>query len=408
MCGLALLVHEFGIKVTGSDITESENSTFLRNKQISIAIGHNRGNIAKPDIVVYSSAIKDSNPELSFAVERQIEVIKRGHFLAKIALCFPASIAIAGSHGKTTVASMLTHILIQNQKSPAYLIGGKGIDLKDYAAAGNGTILVAEADESDGTLSNIKCPYGIITNMGNDHFWNFKSIDDLYTCFERFAFSTQYLLAFDSIRSRTMFSNHPNCTFIADNAVNQISTLPLLGIHNKVNALFAIVMAEQLGIDRNDSIKSMMTFNGVDRRLSLRYSSKDLLIYEDYAHHPTEIRASINAIKERYPSKKLRIIFQPHRAERITYYCNELAIELEKANELYVVPIFEAWTNNENLVNGSDIIRKINSIPAFYYDLSFDNLAKHVIQSSKKNDAIIVMGPGDITKLIPILTQRLT
>lgn len=408
MCGLALLVHELGIHVTGSDIDESETTTFLRDKEIAISIGHDRHNIDKPDIVVYSSSIKDSNPELLFALEHSIEVVRRGQFLAKIVLYFPVSIAITGSHGKTTVASMLTHILVQNKKSPAYLIGGKVIDLKDYTVAGNGKILVAEADESDGTLSHIKCPYGIITNIDNDHFWNYKSIDNLYECFQKFAFSTQYLLTFDSSKSRTMFSNHPNCTFIGNDVLDQVSKLQLLGTHNRFNALFAILMAEQLGVNRCDSTNSMMTFTGVDRRLSLRYSTKELLIYEDYAHHPTEVRASINAIKERYPSKNLRIIFQPHRAERITYYCNDLAIELAHANELYVVPIFKAWTDNENSIKASDIVKKINSIPAFYYEHPFDRLAKHIIQSSKENDIIIVMGAGDITKLIPILVQQLT
>ncbi len=406
MCGIALLVHESGVKVTGSDIIESNNTVLLRSKHITVEIGHNHQNITSPDIIVYSSAITITNPELSFAKEQSIKSLKRGIFLAKLSSFFPSTIAVTGSHGKTTVASMLAHILIQNNKSPAYLIGGRVNNIKDYATAGAGDILVAEADESDGTLSHIKCNYGIITNIDNDHFWNYHSIQGLFESFRRFAFSTHVLLTKDSPDSRSMFSDHKNCRFIGEQNLNRVSTLPLLGRHNRINALFAIIMAEQFGIDFKDSVSSMSTFQGVDRRLSLRYKSKKLLIYEDYAHHPNEVKACVDAIRERYPSRNLKLIFQPHRVERISHYCDELAAELGKADELYVIPVFKAWMKNKSSVSAQDIVKKINLIPAFFHDQSLNSLAKRIAKSSKSDDIILIMGAGDITEFVPVLIQE--
>ena len=407
MAGLALLAKELGVYVTGTDEEESANTKFLKSKGICVVIGHSRDLHDKPNMIVYSSAVKRDNPVFQQAQTSGIPVLRRGEFLAELTTLYPKTVLISGSHGKTTVTAMVSHILSSLGKEPAYLVGG-GIGERPFlAGAGMGEILVAEVDESDGTLSIISATHAVITNIDDDHSWSLGGVDKLIESFNKFAFSSDYLLTNDSPVTRKLFKDHKNAKLISSGEVCGELSLPTPGLHNRFNAFLAVCVAAELGIEKERAIQSVNEFTGVTRRLTVRYKCDAMVLIEDYAHHPTAVRESLNAIKENYPDNRRVIVFQPHRYERVRRYAIEFAKELSEADLVFILPPFSAWLDKEDFGESIRIVKEIRRIPAYYQKEPFPDLAYIVVNNLKKGDVLIVMGAGDITNLVPILTDIL-
>ena len=402
MVGLALIMHQKGCSVSGSDMTGSPNTDLLIRKGIPIAIGHSPSNIPgiRPLLVVKSSAIMDNNSELQAAIEAGHTCLRRGEMLAKIAETYQKTAAIAGSHGKTSVTALLVHILKSAGLNPGYMIGGKVSGWEFSASAGDGGIFITESDESDGTQVHLNSDILLITNIEDDHSWTVGGSDALFANFAKiaknssriiynFSESTEKLLDFHSDKKCIIFKQ------------NLFADKDDWGNFQKENANLAVECAVELGIDRETAICEVRKFPGVERRMTLRYMEKDFVLIEDYAHHPTEVKAAIATLRQRFPNYKLKIIFQPHRYARLEKYIDKFACELRKADEVIIVPVFSAWTET-GPVNSANLAEKIGS-QAQYTDISWKGLAEASIAAISKPEVLAIFGAGDVENVIPEL-----
>lgn len=405
VAGLALIAKDLGARVSGSDLLHSTNTVMLEKRGIRVHIGHSKDHVENPDIVVYSSAIASDNSELCAASERGIPIIRRGDFLSEIASNYTRRISIAGSHGKTTVAAMLTHIFLENRRAPGYLVGGSMNEYKTPAAAGTEDMLIAEVDESDGSQTAMRNTHAIVTNVDDDHFWSTGGVDGLMRSFREFGNHSDYLLACDSSTTRRLFSIHKNIDFLSplENEMNLSLIVP--GYHNRTNAHLAVAMSVKLGIGRKEAIKSIQRFSGVDRRMSIRYDNQGIKVIEDYAHHPAEVNATIKAVSEHYRWERMVVVFQPHRRERVLHYSADFAKELSRADVVVVVPHFEAWANDGSPGNAKVIVEQMGTTISSYSEAAFPILANELASSARAGDLFLIMGAGTITDLVPLLTR---
>ncbi len=407
MSGLAMIAAELGVRVTGSDAAVSKNVDFLADRGIATTVGHSGGLPGSPSMVVYSTAVQTDNPELARAAVDGVPLIRRGEFLALLADRYSCVVAVAGSHGKTTVTGMLCHILIAAGREPGYLIGGRVVGRHASAAAGRGELFVTEVDESDGTQAAMRCAHGIITNIEDDHAWSLGGIEQLHQCFSDFADGAEYVLAGEAATTRELLHDHPNVEFLSPSGIPEGLTLRVPGPHNLLNAAFAVCIAVQSGVPEADAIQSLGSFEGIDRRLSVRWRHAGIRLVDDYAHHPTEVRAGITALREQYPACRLRIVFQPHRYERIARYAADFACELSLADETFIMPVFNAWVNDQDLADPRRIADAITTGSAEFWDDSIAALATRVADTARSGDVIAIMGAGDIDQIIPLMIDQL-
>ncbi|MFT5129757.1 MAG: UDP-N-acetylmuramate--alanine ligase, partial [Rhodothermales bacterium] len=349
------------------------------------------------DRIVYSSAIPEKHPERGLALG-----IRRGEFLAELAKSYRRPVGIAGSHGKTTVTAMLQHILRRCGLRNGYLIGGESPGFPS-AAAGDGDIFVSEVDESDQTQAGFYCTEAIVVNADDDHCWSVGGEAALDACFRSFAANAQHLSTWDSPRTRALFADSATTRFHSE--IPEGLRIPQTGVHNRSNAALAIAVATRLGLCEIDAIAAMADFPGVDRRLTQRVDGPVVLV-EDYAHHPIEVAASLQALRESHPDRRLRAVFQPHRNERVRRYCAEFATALSTADTVIVTRAFDAWVADAGIAQASDIVAAC-TIPADYLDIPWPELAKQIANSAIPGDLFVIMGAGDIAELVPLCVDRL-
>lgn len=406
MVGLALIMHEKGYSISGSDMTSSKNVDLLLSKNIKVVIGHSEENISsqKDQLIVRSSAIKDNNIEFRQAQKLKLRSIRRGEMLAEIATEYKRSIAITGTHGKTSVTALLVHILKESNMNPGYMIGGRILGWENSAAAGDGSIFITESDESDGTQVHLKSDILLITNIEDDHSWSVGGDEKLFSNFATIARNAQEIIYNHSSMIEDIISFHSNR--------NKIIFSPEIfkdksdwGHFQKENANIAVECAVKLGIDRNAAMCALRKFPGVERRMATRFSNDQVQIIEDYAHHPTEVAAAINTFRERFPDYNLKIVFQPHRYARLEKYLQQFALELKKADEIYIIPVFAAWSETGS-VNSADLAKLIGE-KATNISGSYDELAMVVSKSNQKREIIAILGAGDIDQIITPLIKYL-
>lgn len=395
MVGLARICHEFGAKVSGSDAKDSANLDSLCELGIAVHVGIDPDRVGPVDRVVYSSAIPADHPERALA-----PAVRRGVFLAELATAYRRPVGIAGSHGKTTITAMLSHILHRSGLRNGWLIGGDVPGIPS-AAAGDGDIFVSEVDESDQTQAAFHSVEAIVVNADDDHCWSVGGEAALDACFRSFAANSQHLTAWDSPRTRALFAD--SATYISQ--VPDKLRIPQTGEHNRCNAALAVAVAARLGVSEGDAIAAMADFPGVDRRLTLHLEHPIGLV-EDYAHHPTEITASLQALREAHPARHLRVVFQPHRNERVRRYCAEFARALSAADSVIVTPTFDAWVDDAGISKASDIAEAC-SCKTDYSALPWPALATHIANSAKPGDIIIIMGAGNVAELVPLCLLQL-
>lgn len=427
MSGLAEVLANLGYSISGSDLASSETVDRLSRLGCEIAIGHDPRNVEGKDLVVVSSAVQPSNPEWKEARERKIPVLRRGSMLAEIMRLMKMAVAVAGTHGKTTTTSLIAHILTEAGLDPTFVVGGRLRTLSSNARLGMGDILVAEADESDGSFLDLLPTMAVITNIDEEHMEHFGSREKLYEEFTAFAnrvpfYGTNVVCADDpgvsaclgKIQKRVVtygldqsFSIHAShivhdgfrtrFRVLVTGEDKGTVTLNLPGVHNVRNALAAIAVALELGVPMETIREGLSNFPGVSRRFEKRREAAGVTLMDDYGHHPTEIQAVVSALR---PIWKERIVclFQPHRYTRVRDHAEEFASCFEGADLVVVTKIYPA---GEEPIEGVDSRRLADPIAEksktkVEYLEDEDAVRRHLPGLLREGDLLVTLGAGDV------------
>ena len=430
MSGIAELLYSLDFIITGSDLINSDRTNYLSELGIDIKIGHYAENIDEPDLVVYSSAIKMDNIEIVESKNKSIPVIRRAEMLGELLKLKKISIAISGTHGKTTTCSMLSSILFEAELNPTLVIGGIVNNFGSNAISGEGDIIVVEADEFDRSFLSLKPTMGLINNLDLKHTDCYKDINDLKNTFLQFSNTLPFYgvmgLCIDDKNVKGIIDKikRPYKTFgITSNAdiraediecagfktkfklfnknkflINIV--LPMPGIHNVQNSLAAITMALELNIGIDIIKRGLNKYNGVKRRLEITHSLDNGTIFiDDYAHHPSEVKASISAIKQSFNNRVITI-FQPHLYSRTLNFYNDFAKALSLSDVLVLLDIYPTREKPINKVSSRLIYDQMikNNYKNIFLNDDISVLPDMVSQIHKNGDIIITMGAGDIYK----------
>ena len=442
MIGIARVLLKKGYKISGSDIIDSDDLKKLRKDGAKVFIGHLKENIKGSNLVVVSSAIDKSNPEIIKAKKDSITIIPRAEMLGSIMIGYE-SIAVAGSHGKTTTTSMIAKILSVANLSPTYVIGGKVLSTDENSDLGEGKYLVAEADESDGTFTHLQPDVAVLTNIDDDHLVHYNNIfDNLLDSFVSFSENVPfygYLLINSDDKnikkiskriSRTQISfgesKKANYQIINIEPVNGRQNfeifdkknnkkhkfkLSLPGRHNVFNAAASIGVAMEEGIPISAIKKGISEFSGVGRRYekhNIEINQKKIVLIDDYGHHPLEIDSNINAYREEYPNKKVCMIFQPHRFSRTAQLFDDFIRVLNKADSLILLDIYSASEKPIRGIHSRTIVETIKQLG--HQDVTYlknhDDVINLVNHKKDSFDILVTQGAGSISKVCQSIKDK--
>ena len=430
MSGLAQILHCGGVKVTGSDISESELISHLRSKGIKISIGHSGGNVeADSSLVIYTAAVREDNPEIAAAKAHNIKLIDRAELLGMIMGAYKYSIGVSGTHGKTTTTSLISSILLEAGYDPTLNVGGIFKGIGSNFRIGASEYFVAEACEYFDSFSKFYPFAGVILNIDHDHTDYFKNMEQLSGSFRKFACNvskggllvinaqiaevekiTEGLECIAATYGKGGDYTAANIVFAADGRPSfdvyykgELKTagvaLNLTGHHNIENSLAAFAVADHLGVAAADIKKAMGEFSGAKRRFEFKGEWKGVKIIDDYAHHPTEIDATLSAAKK-CEHRKMYAAFQPHTFSRTKAFMDRFAASLAAADVVVLVDIYSAREADDGSIHSGDIAKKVAALgtEAHYFD-SFDGAASFLKASCVPGDMIITMGAGNINNL---------
>ena len=437
MSGLALIMKGMGFKIQGSDISLNKNIERLKKNKVKIFIGHEKKNINKATILVISSAIKKNNPEVLSAKNKQLPVYKRGDMLAHI-VSLTKNIVVAGSHGKTTTTSLVASIFSKAKLDPTIINGGIFNSFDNSAKLGKSNWCVLESDESDGSFIKVPSTYSIITNVDREHMDYYKSMGKLKELFVDFiervpSFGKSFICIDDKnnneiikkikIKNYCTYGVNRNSQFQIKN-INQLRDfsefnlnirlpgkkqtyiknikIPLLGLHNIRNATAAVAVAITIGISKDIIKQSLKEFKGVQRRFNKIFKYRETEFYDDYAHHPTEIKELLNGVKKAYGKEEIICIFQPHRISRLKDLRKEFSLSFKKANSVILCPVYPAGEKLKlgfNYFNYAKEIMKNSKVNVFMVKDQYE-LAKFIKQNIYGKKIVIGMGAGSISNWI--------
>jgi len=436
MSSIAQLLIKQGNIVTGSDIKESDIILRLRKQGARINIGHSSSNIENPDAVIYSSAVNPSNIELLRAAEKNITILKRAQMLARL-MEGKTSIAVAGAHGKTTTSSLISFILTQANLNPTVSVGGIICNFDKNAWIGDSRYFVSEVDESDGSFLFFSPFYSVITNIDYEHIDYYKNWENIKDAYKNFIMKTQpdgciFACGDDDVlggilknseRKYITFGLNKDCDVYATNILienfsssftcihkaKEIGrvTVNLPGEHNVLNSLAAISLSVELGIDFNKLQQSIYDYKGVKRRFQIKKRINNVIVADDYGHHPTEIKVTLEAAKS-VGCKRLVVIFQPHRYTRTKYLFDSFVDSLSLSDYLIITDIYAAneepiaGVNAENLYQR---LKKNGHRDVFFYHK--EKIIEHLLEAIRPGDLVLTLGAGDIGRLSDELAKRL-
>ena len=444
MSGLSLIMKRKGFRVQGSDITNNKNIDRLKKEKIDILIGHKKQNINKATIVVISSAIKKNNPELMEAKKKQLPIYKRGEMLAHI-VSLTKNIVVVGSHGKTTTTSLITSIFHETKIDPTIINGGVINSIQNSAKLGKSDWSILEADESDGSFIHIPSTYSIITNIDREHMDFYDSIDELNKYFINFvkkvpSFGKSFI-CIDDKNNKHLIKKLKNKNFLtygidlkSNFCVKNIKQfrqfseydlkitlpnkkkrlirkikIPLLGIHNILNSVAATAVATTIGLSDSNIKKGLNNFKGVERRFNKIFTYNNIDFYDDYAHHPTEIKVVLDGVNKVYKDHEKVCIFQPHRISRLKDLRKEFSYAFKDANTVILCPIYTAGEKIKlgfNYLNFAKEIAKKSRVKVYLVKDQYQ-LSKFVKQYIYGNKVVIGMGAGSISNWIKELPKLL-
>jgi UDP-N-acetylmuramate--alanine ligase len=443
MCGLAELLHAQGYRVTGSDVAEGPTVERLRRLGVSVAKGHDAAQVGDADVLVYSSAIRPTNPELQEAARRKITIIPRAEMLAEV-MRLHDGIAVAGTHGKTTTTSMITHVLDAAGLDPTAVIGGRVItpvappDERHGVRLGAGGLLVAEADESDGSFLRLAPAFVVVTNIDPEHLDHYGRFEALQDAFVEFANGIPFwgaaVLCFDHpgvqailpriTRRHTSYGFSQQADLVAVEveadgfgmrfAVNRRgerlgpARAPLPGRHNVANALATFAIALELEVPFEIASEALASFAGVERRFERKGEAAGVLVVDDYGHHPAEVRATLAAARAVHPGR-IVVVFQPHRYTRTRDCFDDFATAFNDADRLLVSEVYAA---GEDKIPGFGGAELANAIRAHgHRDVAFRAELEEVVATLpdelRPGDLVITLGAGNVSALGPRLLAAL-
>lgn len=431
MSGLAQILLARGFKVSGSDRAPSELTDQLESEGAVICIGQRASNITNDiDLFVYTAAIHPDNPEFVKCNELGIEMMTRAEFLGQLMKNYGKSIAVSGTHGKTTTSSMSGEILMAAKTDPTLSIGGILPSINGNIRIGASDYFLTEACEYTNSFLSFFPKYSLILNIEEDHLDFFKDIDDIRASFRKFAgllpddgaliinggiqnyreicdgLSCKIITfgldsSFDYYPSDILVTKEGYTEFVinAPNGKSVKITLRLLGIHNVLNAVASLALADLLEIDFETAAKALYGFKGTKRRFEYKGSLKGINIIDDYAHHPTEIKATLTAAKD-YPHKNMWVVFQPHTYSRTKAFLDDFAKALSLADNIVLTDIYAARETDTLGISSEDIQKKIQSLGKnCYYFKNFSDVEIFLLQNCIPGDMLITMGAGDVLKI---------
>ena len=404
--GISAIARMFlleGKKVSGSDMSDSKTINELQKFGAKIQIGHSETNIPKDtDLVIYTIAIDKNNPELKEAIKRNIKILTYPESLKEVSKN-KYTIAVSGTHGKTTTTAMIAKIMIDAGLDPTVIVGSFLKGHESNFIAGKSKYFVVEACEYRKSFLNIKPTIALITNIDNDHLDFYKDIADIQNAFREFVShlgKDNYLIA--NIKDKTII---PVLKDLNTNIINSKDffdkelKLKIPGEHNKEDASFALAVVNILGIAKEKAKKSLEEFVGTWRRFEYKGETKNgVLIYDDYGHHPTEIKATLSGAREFFGKKKIFVAFQPHLYSRTKILLNDFVTAFGDADEILVAPIFAAREKFDPSITSEILVDKINNTKALSFK-NFVDIENYLLENLKKDDVLITIGAGDIYKI---------
>src|SRR5437660_7429197 len=437
MSGIAEVLLTIGYKVTGSDLQESETVKRIRSLGGTVFIGHQASNIGAAQVVVISSAVAATNPEVVAARTKLVPVIPRAEMLAEL-MRLKYGIAIAGAHGKTTTTSMVAAVLAQAGLDPTIVIGGKVNALGSHARLGRGDLLVAEADESDGSFLKLSPTIAVVTNIDQEHLDHYGTMERLCETFLDFInkvpfYGLSVLCADDPYlaallprvtKRYLMYGLTPSADLVGADVQLHVGVaafsarlrgeplgrlkVAMPGIHNVRNALAAIAVGLELGVTLPHIDQALAGFKGVERRFQVLGEKGGVLVVDDYGHHPTEIKATLAAAKNGW-GRRLVVLFQPHRFTRTKDLLEEFPAAFKQADHLFLTDIYPAGEAPIPGVTGerlAEVIRRVGTPPLTYVPRT-DQLVEAVLPVLKPGDVVVALGAGDIGQIGRALFERL-
>jgi UDP-N-acetylmuramate--alanine ligase len=444
MGGIAEVLLNLGYEVQGSDIKANGVTRRLAQLGARVLMGHDAGNIAGSDVVVVSTAINRDNPEVAAALEARIPVVPRAEMLGEL-MRFRFSIAVAGTHGKTTTTSLVASVLAEGGEDPTFVIGGRLKSAGTNARLGAGRYLVAEADESDASFLHLQPMAAIVTNIDNDHLGthggDFQKLRQSFLEFlHNLPFYGLAVLCADDPELATLLPlvGRPIITYgMGENAdvravdiermagrtrfrvvrrgrVDDLDvTVNLPGLHNVLNSLAAIAVATDLAVPDEAIQRGLASFQGIDRRLQvvgeLRLPEGDVVVVDDYGHHPTEINATLDALRQAYAGRRIVLVFQPHRFSRTRDLMDDFARVLSQADTLFVTEVYAAGEAHIEGADGRAICRAVRGRgkvePVFVPTI--EEIPAALVSLVRPGDVIAMMGAGSISAAAHDLAPQL-
>ena len=444
MSGLAQIMNNMGFTIQGSDLNRNKNTERLIKSGMKVYFGHHQKNLKKATMIVISSAIKKNNKELKAAKLKKLPVFQRGEMLANI-VALKKNIVVTGSHGKTTTTSLVANILVEAGLDPTVINGGVINSLKNNAQLGKGEWAVIESDESDGSFLKLPITYSIVTNIDKEHLDYYGSFERLKKSFRSFIDKTpsfgKSLICIDENNLKSLLSKcktnnfftygfEKNSNYQITNVKREINysifdlrlkftgnkiykikniKVNLIGDHNISNATAAIAIALNLGIQISKIKQALKKFLGIQRRFTKVFSIKKREFYDDYAHHPTEIRAVIKGARQVYKDRKIICVFQPHRYSRVKFLKNEFALSFRSSDAVVLCPIYSAGEkikHNFNQNSFSQLISKKSKTQVINIK-DQKELKNYFKKNLVDNEMVICMGAGSISNWIKEIGNEL-
>jgi UDP-N-acetylmuramate--alanine ligase len=452
MSGIAQILCHRGHEVSGSDMTLTALTTRLEQLGVTVHDGHNAANVHEAQLVVYTSAAHDDNPELEEARRRGIQSIKRAEMVARL-MEGKQAIAVAGTHGKTTTTSLIAYMLSRAGLSPTYMLGGESIDLAGNAAPGDGDYFVVEADEYDRAFLNYHPHIAVITNIEPDHMDIYGTEEELERTFARFLSQVDnnglIVACTDSPAVRACllqrqaslpeavgddvkippvgvvsYGLHSPADWaaidISPKGVDRSSFMVrwrkhewgtvetgLPGVHNVSNTLAAIAVGESIGLSKEAIKDSVSTFRGVRRRFELIGEAAGIRVMDDYAHHPTEVRATLAAARTRFRDRRLVVLFQPHTYTRTRYLLDSFRDCFRDCDILLIARTYAAREEPSAGMTAEELAHEITNPPARYTG-ELDESARVASEILEPGDVFFTVGAGDVEKVGPMVLELLT
>ncbi len=429
MCPLAEILHSKGYLITGSDNNESDPLKRIKALGIKVYMGHAPENVHGAELIVYSAAISEDNPEIVEAKKLGIPLMERSHMLGALTRRYDNVIGVCGTHGKTTVSSMITHILILNKQNPTAVIGGKLPLINSNGIAGESDTMVCESCEFVDTFLQLSPDKAVLLNIDNDHLDYFRTMDNLVDSFSKFVnmASLSFVNGDDPLCMKAVencqymtFGLSSKNDFYAENVTSgkfgfcfdvmyrgeKLTRLNMHipGKHNIYNGLAGFAACYSEGIAPDDIAKAVESFTGAGRRFEFLGEYNGFTLADDYAHHPTEIKATLTAAKELNYNNVIAV-FQPFTFSRTALLKEEFIEALSIADKVILTPIMGSREKNTYNIYSEDIAKELRDCTVVD---GFENIADKIIETAKPNDIVITMGGGDIYKAAHIVQEKLS